>query len=709
MKRVSLFLSFLVINLVLSASSYAVFEKDGYFGLKDSLGKVLIPAVYDELGWTDQRQEVLNELIGYREGNLWGLISIKNKRISDAEYSSLSPFDSMLIIASKHRQNTNKLFYGLIDSKGRVKLSFNYFSIRYFEGFVEVGKYELSRVTYGLLTISGNELLKPKYDKIWRSGNFILAQHHTIDLFSRAGVLIHQAIDSVKTVQEGLICFKKGRVGFVSTTLQNYSIDYKTIRLKNEEIIALEFPEWECYLGIELIFKKKCDSLKKGIGNTWIAYLNDVEEFFLPTETISSDFVITHASEDFLVGKKWSDEKWYVLDSEAQVKTIGYDSLVITQKYLFGKVSQDWKILNTDGVAINEFRVESIYPGNEGFFIARLDGYWGLLDFNGEVFFNYKYDSIIPMGNTYLVNYLGYWGQVDKNEDWMLEPRSKDMKRYNDILVYRKGSSYSYFFNGKRTHRSNFKPDYTLKNYIVVDDGFGNKGLIDKKGKLFVPPQFKKVNEWGEFMELRGENYALVVNKHGQIVLGKGAGIQQIAGYGDDFFLVQKDKRWGFIDNEGRLRIANRYDACTPFSEGMAGVSLRGRWGYIDKKETLRVQPHYSEVSPFRKGHAVVRLEDHYKIIDENGNEKVDLKSSEVIQLETGNYLIKNSDGLVGLANSEARIILRTGFDAIEDYGDYLITSRYGLKGVIHPNGVELFPMVYKDADLSGGYILVRK
>ena len=50
-----------------------------------------------------------------------------------------------------------------------------------------------------------------------------------------------------------------------------------------------------------------------------------------------------------------------------------------------------------------------------------------------------------------------------------------------------------------------------------------------------------------------------------------------------DLFRVDKDGKWGFIDETGQIVIEPVYEGVAPFSEGLAAVRLDGKFGYINK------------------------------------------------------------------------------------------------------------------------------
>src|SRR5690606_19798349 len=110
---------------------FTIVEKNNKKGLFDENGKVILPIEFDDLGWSKGMPEVLDKVIGYREGNLWGLISLKNKKITPPLYASLEPLSEEFIIASKRTMTTNGRLYGIVDTKGREIMDFRYYSLQH--------------------------------------------------------------------------------------------------------------------------------------------------------------------------------------------------------------------------------------------------------------------------------------------------------------------------------------------------------------------------------------------------------------------------------------------------------------------------------------------------------------------------------------------------------------------------------------------------
>ncbi|MEM9339990.1 MAG: hypothetical protein AAGA66_14730, partial [Bacteroidota bacterium] len=63
---------FLSLSWFVHAEDFQVFEREGRYGIKDAEGEVLVPAVYERLGWSDKQNRVFNEVIGFKKEGKWG-------------------------------------------------------------------------------------------------------------------------------------------------------------------------------------------------------------------------------------------------------------------------------------------------------------------------------------------------------------------------------------------------------------------------------------------------------------------------------------------------------------------------------------------------------------------------------------------------------------------------------------------------------------
>ncbi len=92
MNRIPFILFFLAMSGTQFANGYERFEENGKVGIKDNDGKIILPASFDALGWSDGNFSVIGQITGYRQQNKWGLLTLKKEFITRAEFESLTYF-----------------------------------------------------------------------------------------------------------------------------------------------------------------------------------------------------------------------------------------------------------------------------------------------------------------------------------------------------------------------------------------------------------------------------------------------------------------------------------------------------------------------------------------------------------------------------------------------------------------------------------------
>jgi len=83
----------------------------------------------------------------------------------------------------------------------------------------------------------------------------------------------------------------------------------------------------------------------------------------------------------------------------------------------------------------------------------------------------------------------------------------------------------------------------------------------------------------------------------------------------EGFAAVKRNGKWGFIDNEGELRINFIYDDALSFGQHLAAVRLDGLWGYISIEGSIVIEAAFLEAKSFAKGSAPVRTERGWQFI----------------------------------------------------------------------------------------------
>ena len=58
-------------------------------------------------------------------------------------------------------------------------------------------------------------------------------------------------------------------------------------------------------------------------------------------------------------------------------------------------------------------------------------------------------------------------------------------------------------------------------------------------------------------------------------------------------FPIVQDKKWGYINNKGEIKINPQFDNGGEFSEGLAAVVIGGNVGYIDETGKITINPQF--------------------------------------------------------------------------------------------------------------------
>ena len=95
-----------------------------------------------------------------------------------------------------------------------------------------------------------------------------------------------------------------------------------------------------------------------------------------------------------------------------------------------------------------------------------------------------------------------------------------------------------------------------------------------------------------------------------------------------------QNKKFGYFDTTGAIKIKPVWDFARPFSEGLAAVCsqckqlkkdehtliIGGKWGYIDHNGVIKIPLKFQQAFPFVKGYAKVKLNNQWYTINKEGN-----------------------------------------------------------------------------------------
>lgn len=693
-----------------AAEDFSVFEKDGRFGVKDGTGTVIVPAVYDQLGWSDGSNKVFEDAIGFRRNGLWGLVSVRNRILVENKFFSITPLGTKHIKASVKGRFSNQLFYGLLEADGDILISFNYSDLQMNGDHLTASSFDESKFRVGVINLENEVLVPLEYKNIEYTGNFAIAErtNQSKDIFYDYE-LVADGLDSIK-MESGLIGYKNGSAGFINSSGQLvHDFVFKGISISRNETAPIPFPQWEVQSSSGKVLAVVGDSLAL-IGGVWVTYLNGAQHFkFEGNSKRTEGYLLETVAGDNLVVRQSKTSKWSVWEENGEVIIEDQDYIEPSEQFFFALNEQKWQIFNSFGSKISSLPFQEVKHAGRNFFIAKHNDYWGVVDFRGDTYITFKYDSIISASDDYYaVKFLNKWGITDKHGNWKVNPEFEQIAVFGNLIVTKKGLAYSFFNDGEFLFRSTFKVCAFSDEFHLIENELGQKGLINSDGQMMKYPSFDAISKSGDYLIFQQGDSSAIFSS-GQYLIGFEQGYEEFGEIGTELIAVKRNERWGFIDREGRLRISNRYESVGIWKEGYAAAKLRGRWGFIDENEKLIVQPHYQSVSPFQNNVAIVESAGLFGLINRKGEEVVALAYTTIDRTELGNYLVSTSDGSTGLINSDGAFVLRPHFDSIEDIERGIIVKKDGKVGLLDYDGGQIYNLEYSNIRNLNGLLLLSR
>lgn len=695
------------------ADDYSIIEKNNRKGLMDQHGKILIPPQFDELGWSKGTSRVVDEIIGYKMGDFWGLISVKNIKITIPEYIELYPFDEDHLIAARYDSHKLNILYGLISYSGKNIMDFRFSLLKEAGDNLIAASKSGTKIKYGLMDIKGKMILPFQYGKIdfYPPGLLTLIDdNHSIYLSNTSGSLIlDMPMDNIESVgPDNLIITQKGMTGLVACNGQlicmpeyrNVKLDrsgmvsiiplsrWKTISLNNDQIATLDYDQ--------VIPLDK--NLYKTRRNNFSFIVNSLgEEIF---NIKNSDITVLNDSLALIK----PGLRYGVIDYHGkQIIPAIYDSIRISRDRLFllsgnGK-THSWMIANLAGKVLSAIRYHNIYHIDPHYLAVKRNNFWGITDHLGNPILEAIYDSVYTYEDGhFLVNFHGEIGVVDRKENWIAYPRPGDLYILaRDIfLVSSADQSNVIDFYGNELFESQgyLEP---LVNGFLERNYRGKYGLINKYFQPILPALYDSIAEikTDSVYIFHNEKGWGTVDWKGKIMFSNDQRFQKVLGFSEEYIGVKIDGKYGFVDLNGKLRIANRYDGIDLYQEGLADISLLGKWGCVDKNEVLVIQPYYDKVFPFVDHLAIAQKNGRFGIIDNEGTVKINFEYDSIYRLQEGGFIC-TMNGKFGLINKEAMMKFYPKFDEIRDLlNGYILASRKQKYGVFNSEGVITVPLIY--------------
>jgi hypothetical protein len=662
------------------AEVYRVFEERGKFGLKNTRDEILIPARYDALGWSTGEFSVIHNVTGFRLNDLWGLVSITHEIIIPAEFFSLYPGNGNLMMATRRSPLTLRISAGCVDTRGKVIIPFNYSGITLHSMRAIVYTLDDNRMKYGLIDMNNKVILPQLYQYIYPIGSLRYAVQNfknKMALFSENGKAITDfSIDSLSQVQHGLaIRYQNGYMGLLDRAGKVVKEPvYREVVLKEGKYYVRLPDEWSIVDATNKFIRKiEADSVvPMGADRVKIVTAQGTQltdKDFKPVGNAIFQQIgpFKHDLAVFRVNGKAGvlrSDGTILLPADVDHIQLDEDFLLVYSMHSGKRTA--W-LYDRSGNKLSFKPYDKILPFNGTFFPVVKGNFQGGINKAGHEVIACAYDSF---PDTYdkltVVKFRGQYGIINLHDQWVVTPQPNEIKlinseryfEYSDNLTFlkRMDGAILYFTSNKiELH------DDHLTEYISS----GGKWTINLNGQIVhreQPPQ-----EYAEVIFPASEGY-------------RG---------------IKRNGRYGFIDELGRLRIANRYEGIMPFSNGLAAVKIRGKWGFINKGDNIVIQPVFEEVDLFANGFTKAKQNGKYGMIDRSGNVILEFRYDNLQVLENTRILIY-SGRYVGLSDATGNVLLQPKYDSVEDLGNgYAIVKQHEKFGLVSLQGISTIPIQF--------------
>ncbi|MGB3465189.1 MAG: WG repeat-containing protein, partial [Cyclobacteriaceae bacterium] len=672
-------------------------------------GEVVLPPVYEQIGWSDGTAKVTDGVIGFRKNGFWGILSEKGKEITSPLYKSLTFSDGRYLIASTPGKFSRTPLYGLLDKKGRVITSFRYNRITYTtDGQYIVSELLNGRQQKGVLIPDG----KPILDIIYKDVKYLNSGQYLIRTFAGyQGIASPEGNEVIPAIYE-TICltetnqFRVSKDGFTGEISRLGKILTPVSAKSVSDNRLVKFPVWTIRNPKNEIEKTiMADSLRSVGEDRLLIYRNS--RSFLYTDELAKSGVfegmaILETLEDAVIVRTDKGVEVKNSDGSTRISQV-FDSIYFDKNYFYAKMpgSGGWKLYSRVGTLLSKASVDRILPATEDRIRFKKRGFWGVLDFDGSVLVNPKYDTILPfIDKKAIVQKLDLWGVLDDQNQWVIFPYENSLRRLNSSLFVAKKGYHIRFYNMKgqpvRSITTGFR---MLDEYIVVGGDYDKEGLMDEYGRMIIPVAYDTIIRLADsrFFNVSIDSLSGIIDASDRVILPLSERLGDVPGYSEDMIGVQLDGKYGFVNTIGQLLIANRYDKVRLFSDGLAAYRLNNKWGFLNKKEKLVIQPVYTEILSFKEGVTAVRDKEKWGLIDKTGKVIEGFRYHNIERLPDGKYLLYGDKG-IGLNDKNGESIFQPVYQNLQDLGNgSAIVEKNGKWGVISYNGAYIIPTLYEE------------
>ena len=414
----------------------------------------------------------------------------------------------------------------------------------------------------GLIDLEGNEITEPIYDEItavtYKEGMLLVKQEDKYGVININGIdVIKPEYDSINIDNYFDINTRYQMTGFITCKINDDGYRYGYINYKGEVVLDTEYTQIERVTEIE------------DEKDIYLIAFKDGQAGLLKNDEI----ILNHEYEDIMYYSY--NDVFIIQRNSKQGVTDRNGNIIINPQYSnisFGGIyvnatlDNEVKILDLNGNEINDGYISKL-PTKDGehFIVYGEDGIYKIIDKNGNFIIDRNYTNIEEVSNTYFIV------ASDKNNGIIdLTGKSLVDLRYNSIVEL---------------------PNTNLLQANISETS--TISLINANMQIVATMDEAELVVYDDYIRLYSETDNKYFDYSGNELTAKDL-------FPDNKLYARKiNGKWGFVDNNGNLKVKNEYEMVTEFNEyGFAGIKLDGKWGVINQNGEVIQEPVYEISNP---------------------------------------------------------------------------------------------------------------
>lgn len=529
--------------------------EDYKYGIVDRNGNILVDIKYDYIMIGDYSYN--HGLVELRNNNLHGIYNLKTKKLTEPKYNQIIMMGNYAELINGEYGAEKYGFYFINDTL----IEPSYEEVGHYNGMDNViAKVKLNG-KYGILGVDGEYLIEPRYDEIreFNDGTSQLMLGGKYGFMDSDGSFLTKVeYDEISAFHKGMADVRKDGKWGVINRAGTYVVEpiYDQVNILSDKI--------------EVISNGEKKILDLGGGSKYTT--SDYDSYLYPYESIKGASVVI------------KNGKQVVIDSNGKpVFHVDFDKISefengIARIELNGKMGY----LGKDG----EYVIPPVYDGaqknSDNSYQTSLDGLYGIILEDGTVIKPMS-SSPIEFSNNYgIIRVDGKNTYIDKTGKRISSELFDDAYAFSDGMArVQMNSKYSYInASGKRMSKEYIDAYDFSEGYACVKDG---------------------------------QDYRYI-DKNGNYVFGEDAKFTWAKSFQNGLAAVD-NKKWGYINTDGKLVIEFQFDGANYFDKELAPVKIGDKFGFIDKTGKIKIKAEYDYATEFENGIAGVwKGQDYYSI-----------------------------------------------------------------------------------------------